>query len=407
MKRRLLAMLLALTLALGMAVPALAAGEDRYDFVISNGMLWKYQGMGGEVTIPAGVTAIGSGAFDGCTAVTGVTIPEGVTYIGIRAFRNCVSLSKVLLPGTLEEIDSEAFSGCIRLAGVELPDSVTKLGDRGSIFSGCTALKYAVLSKGLTALPHGTFHNCTELLSVTVPESVTVFDWPFTGCPNVTLYGSAGSPVQTYAAQVGMRFSAGTAAVQGVANFTDVSPRSPYAAGILWGVTYGITSGTSAATFSPEAPCTAGQMLTFLWRANGSPKPNKADLFHTAIPESYKPAVLWAYQKALVEDLSMNFYQTCTRRQAIRWLWKLAGSPPAFSVSFKDLTPGSEDYYPACWAVNNGVMEMPANGRFAPDTPCVRGQALTYLYQATRKDVPAQEQVGEWPLAVDPNQIVH
>lgn len=407
MKRRLPALLLALTLALGLTVPALAAGkEDKDDFVISGGMLWEYRGTGGHVTIPQGVTAICSGAFDQCTTLSSVTIPAGVTYIGIHAFRSCVSLSRVSFPSTLEEIDSGAFYGCIRLASVELPDSVVKLGERGSIFAGCTGLQRVTLGRGLTSLPHGTFHNCTSLLAVTIPDNVVSFTWPFTGCPNVTLYGSAGSPAQTYAAQMGLRFSAAGASGGGLDRFSDVSPKSPYAAGILWGVTYGITSGTSRTTFSPDAPCTAGQMLTFLWRVNGSPKANKADLFDTAIPEGYRQAVLWAYEASLVDDLTMNFYQTCTRRQAISWLWKLAGSPPAFPVDFKDVSEGGVDYIPACWAVNNGVMEEPADLRFSPNASCTRGQALTYLYQATKQSVPAPEAVGERLLVVDPGQVV-
>lgn len=408
MKRRFPALLLTLILALGLAVPARAAGEaDPHDFVVTGSILWQYRGKGGEVTIPQGITAVGSGAFDQCTTLSSVVIPEGVTYIGINAFRDCISLTRVSFPSTLEEIDSGAFTGCIRLTGVDLPDSVTKLGDRGRNFAGCTALKHVTLSRGLTSLPYAAFANCTELLSVTVPDSVATFNWPFTGCPKVTLCGREGSPVQLYASEIGLPFSTSGAAAGGVAHFTDVSPASPYAAAILWGVSYGITAGTSATTFSPDAPCTAGQMLTFLWRINGSPKANKADLFDIAIPEGYKQAVLWAYEKALVGDLSMNFHQTCTRRQAISWLWKLAGSPPAFPTAFQDLTQGSEDYIPACWAVNNGVLEKDAGGRFSPDAPCTRGQALTYLYQATGKSVPGPEILGERPLAVDPGQIVH
>lgn len=400
MKRRLLALVLALTLCLGLVPPALAAAPDEDGFIISDGILLEYRGPGGDVVIPKGVHTIGSGAFDERTAVRSVVIPAGVTYIGIRSFRNCTALSRVEFPNTLTEIDSEAFLGCISLTEVKLPDSVTLLGERGSIFYGCTNLKRVSLGTGLFKLPHQTFGNCANLISITIPANVQAFTWPFAGCPNVVIHGAAGSRAQAYAAEVGIPFSADLAGGAAVARFTDVPPDSPYAAGILWAVEYGITTGKTATTFGPNETCTLGQLLTFLWRASGSPKSNEANHFTDPIPPAYLMAAKWAYEMGLVTGPTLGANTPCTRQMVIIYLWKMAKSPAAFSVPFTDIPRGSQAHMAASWAVTTGVADNGPNYRFSPETPCSRGQALAYLYRATKRGIPAPPLPGERDLVI-------
>lgn len=385
MKKRLLALLLALVLCLGLAVPALASAPDENGFVVAGGILTEYRGPGGHVVIPGNVKKIGYAAFDQCAALSSVVIPRGVTYIGINAFRDCTALSKVSFPDTLTEIDSAAFSGCTSLTTLDLPDSVTVLGERGGIFAGCTNLKRVTLGTGLTKLPYASFGDCTNLLSIDIPSNVVAFSWPFLGCPRVTIHGAAGSRAEAYAAESGIPFSASGSTGATVAHFADVPAGSPYAAAILWGVKWDVTVGQTPTAFAPDAPCTLGQLLTFLWRLNGSPKSNEANHFTDPIPNSYLPAAIWAYEMGLVCGPTLNADAPCTRRTVITCLWKLAGSPASFSVPFTDIPQGSEDFMAASWAVTTRVADSGPDYRFSPDAVCSRGQALTYLYRAFQK----------------------
>ena len=86
--------------------------ENKQDFVIENGVLTRYIGLGGDVTIPAGVTKIGDNAFYGCASLTSVTIPESVTEIGYSAFEGCANLTSVTIPGSVKEIGKYVFQGC-------------------------------------------------------------------------------------------------------------------------------------------------------------------------------------------------------------------------------------------------------------------------------------------------------
>lgn len=407
MNKRLPALVLALILCLSLASPAAwAASPDENGFTISNGILMEYRGPGGDVVIPKGVHTIGSGAFDERTNVRSVTIPSGVTYIGIRAFRNCTALSRVSFPNTLTEIDSEAFLGCISLTEVNLPDSVTLLGERGSSFYGCTNLKRVTIGKGLFKLPHQTFGNCENLICAVIPPNVQAFTWPFAGCPNVVIHGAAGSRAQAYAAEAGLPFSADMTAGATVARFTDVPPESPYAAGILWAVEYGITTGKTASIFAPNETCTLGQLLTFLWRASGAPKSNEANHFTDPIPAAYQMAAKWAYEMGLVTGPTLGANTPCTRQMVIIYLWKMAKSPAAFSVPFTDIPRGSLGHTAASWAVTTGVAENGPNYTFSPNAPCSRGEALTYLYRATKKGIPAPPLPGERNLVIVDSIIV-
>ncbi len=132
--------------------------NDPGDFMIENGVLKKYKGTGGDVTIPDGVTEIGGRAFDGCSSLASVTIPDSVTKIG-----------------------DSAFSGCSSLASVTIPDGVTEIGD--SAFSGCSSLANVVIPYGVTAIGWDAFSDCTNLTSVTIPSSVEEMGFSvFDGC---------------------------------------------------------------------------------------------------------------------------------------------------------------------------------------------------------------------------------
>ena len=187
------------------AVEAAAASDS--DFVIEDGVLTKYNGAGGDVIIPDGVTSIGSHAFYWCTSLTNVTIPGSVTSIGEYAFDDCFALTSVTIPGSVTTIGYAAFSSC-GLTSVTIPGSVTSIGDYafavcksltsvtipGSItsissytFAGCSSLTDVTIPDSVTTIGEAAFARCTSLTNVTIPDSVmTIGDSAFEGCDSLT-----------------------------------------------------------------------------------------------------------------------------------------------------------------------------------------------------------------------------
>lgn len=164
--------------------------------------------------------------------------------------------------------------------------------------------------------------------------------------------------------------------------FFDVKSDAYYCGPVLWAVERGITAGTGLTTFSPDATCTKGQILTFLWRAKGQPEPSIANPFRdiTSSDYYYKAAV-WAAEHGLVSGTAFNAAEPCTRAMTATYLWKLAGSPPAAGSSFSDV-PASADYAEAvAWAVSQGITSGTGNNQFSPSATCTRGQIVTFLYR--------------------------
>ena len=169
-------------------------------------------------------------------------------------------------------------------------------------------------------------------------------------------------------------------------SFNDVSTGVYYYNAVKWAVENGITSGTSATTFSPNASCTRAQMVTFLWRANGSPKATGANPFTDVQAGSYYyDAVLWAVEKGITSGTSATTFApnaTVTRGQTVAFLHRANGSPAASGNSpFTDVA--SSAYYAAAvqWAVAEGVTSGTSATTFAPAAPCTRAQIVTFLYR--------------------------
>jgi len=169
--------------------------------------------------------------------------------------------------------------------------------------------------------------------------------------------------------------------------FVDVPADAYYYDAVLWAVEEGITSGTSATTFSPDASCTRGQMATFLWRAAGSPEPvSKTSPFvDVAADAYYAKAVQWAYEKGITGGTSATTFSpdaSCTRGQMATFLSRVAdGEPVSDSVMFNDVK--SDAYYAKAvqWAYEQKITAGTSATTFSPDDPCTRAQMVTFLYR--------------------------
>ena len=168
--------------------------------------------------------------------------------------------------------------------------------------------------------------------------------------------------------------------------FWDVSSSAYYYDAVLWAVEEEITSGTSDTTFSPNASCTRAQAVTFLWRAAGSPVPDsrKNPFRDVSSNAYYYDAVLWAVENGITSGTSANTFSpngTVTRAQTVTFLYRAAGSPAASGSSFTDVP--SNAYYAAAvrWAVSHNITSGTSSSTFSPNGFCTRGQIVTFLYR--------------------------
>ena len=170
--------------------------------------------------------------------------------------------------------------------------------------------------------------------------------------------------------------------------FTDVAEGAYYADAVAWAIQNKVTSGVSATTFAPNASCTRGQMVTFLWKAAGSPEPKSLTTAFTDVKGGayYEKAVAWAVENKVTTGTSATTFSpdaTVTRGQSVTFLWKANNSPAAEGTSaFTDVAAGVY-YAPAvAWAVEKGVTSGMSATTFSPNSNCTRAQIVTFLYRA-------------------------
>lgn len=163
--------------------------------------------------------------------------------------------------------------------------------------------------------------------------------------------------------------------------FADVAEGKDYYQPVLWAAARKITLGKTEATFVPADACTRAQMITFLWRAAGSPEPasGKNPYTDVAAERYYYKAALWANEKGLSSGKTFSPDTPCTRAMAVELMWKAAGSPAAKGNAFSDVAAGAAYASAANWAAEQKIVE---GGLFGPDGICTRGQAVTLLYRA-------------------------
>ena len=156
---------------------------DADGFVIVNNVnvLLHYYGSATEVSVPNGVTCIGSYAFKACRSLTSITIPERVTSIGEEAFSGCRSLTSIKIPDSVTSIGKGAFSSCSSLTSIQLPKDLKRI--EYDAFSGCTSLESITIPGSAKSIHGGAFSDCRSLTSITIPDSVTsIGGWAFENC---------------------------------------------------------------------------------------------------------------------------------------------------------------------------------------------------------------------------------
>lgn len=369
------------------------------------------------VTAP-GAKVVGDGAFVSCPVLTDVSLPAAVD-IGAGAFYGCEGLTKIYLPGALA-VGSSAFFACDSLTGLELP-KLAYVGDWA--FAKCAGLREVGLPS-VTTVGEAAFWECSTLANVVLPNVITIRESAFGACEalrsvslgkslarvevvafyvNSTLdvyYGGSSTDLTGVYVDIGNAALTGgnihwnsnvSAEATGKSPFTDVVDGTEtgwYFAPVLWASAWGITTGATETEFQPEQSCTRAQAVTFLWRAAGKPKPRTENNPFSDVREGeyYYDAVLWAVEQGITTGATETTFEpdeTCTRAQIVTFLYRAAGEPQEFSEdSFTDVC--AEDYYynAVRWAVELGITNGTTETTFEPDQNCTRGHIVTFLYRA-------------------------
>ncbi|MEE1535440.1 MAG: S-layer homology domain-containing protein, partial [Oscillospiraceae bacterium] len=171
--------------------------------------------------------------------------------------------------------------------------------------------------------------------------------------------------------------------------FVDVAEGSYYEEAIDWAVEKGITNGVSSNMFAPNDPCTRAQIVTFLWRAAGSPAPKRISSF-TDVPADafYAKAVAWAVENGITSGTGESKFSpnaTCTRAQAVTFLYRASGSPAVSgSAEFSDVSATAFYADAVAWAAKKGITTGIGGGLFGADNDCTRGQIVTFLWRCKK-----------------------
>ena len=173
--------------------------------------------------------------------------------------------------------------------------------------------------------------------------------------------------------------------------FTDVKEGDYCYDAVKWAVEQGITNGTTATTFSPNVGCTRAQMVTFLWRAAGSPEPAGKTNPFTDVKEDdyYFKALLWAMENGITKGTTETTFSpnaACTRGQMAAFLYRSAKSPAVEGENpFADVQESDYFFGAVLWAAEEGVTKGTTETTFSPAATCTRGQMVTFLYRYLAK----------------------
>ena len=378
------------------------------------------------VSLPNSLTTIGASAFEDC-GLTTITISEKVSSIGSYALDECVNLTDIqvarnnasfssdgialfnkdktkliqyplgrqgsyTMPDTVQEFTTYAFWFNRNLTGLELSASLKMIPDKA--FKGCSQL-------GALEIPHTVQRIGAEIFSASTAPQTVVFLGSAPAIPNGAPFHDPDGTVYmaAYYPQGDQTWSSGTRKAYGgkihwlegaaMTDFGDVVTYHWYFEPILWAVEKGITSGTSATTFSPDNICQRAQVVTFLWRAAGSPRPRNTrnpfvDVKRT---DFYYNPVLWAVEKGITNGTSASTFgslDNCNRAAVVTFLWRACGSPAPKNTKnpFVDVKATDFYYKPVLWAIEKGITNGVDATHFGPTAACTRAQVVTFLYRA-------------------------
>lgn len=343
---------------------------------------------------------IGNEAFAYSLNLKNVTISDQINTIGDRSFADCKNLKSVIIPDNVSSISSGAFSGS---------DDVTIYGKYGS----CAELyakqqgipfKDASLVNPVTDISFNVSKidllvgKSFSISATVVPENTgnKKLTWKSDNTSVVSVKNGVITALKPGATVVTATSANGDVSASCVvyvhpettAVFPDVPANSYYVDAVSWAVGLGITNGTSTTTFSPDRICTRAEVVTFLWRAAGSPEPKSSYNPFSDVPygQYYTKAVLWAVENEITKGTGTTTFSpaaTCDRAQIVTFLYRAKGSPAvAVRNAFSDVNTGSYYAKAVTWAVDHKITTGTGDNKFTPSKGCSRAEIVTFLYRA-------------------------
>ena len=339
-----------------------------------------------KVVLQDGLTTINDSAF-AHTKLVEVVLPDSVTSIGTWAFYEVETLTRLKTGDGLKEIGRYCFEGCTNLTDVIVGDSLSVIGDYA--FIDCSSLKGLNLPSTIREIGVDVFKRCNSMKYLVIPSwSCDMESGGVVG--TTTIYGYENSSAHLYAVENGFAFDTLDAAPPATP-FVDVEAGRFYVNAVLWAVADDITSGMDDFHFLPGDTCTRGQVVTFLWRAEGCPEPKSTTNPFTDVVAGkfYYKAVLWAYENGITAGTTPTTFEPnskVTRGQFVTFLWRAQNKPASSGVNhFTDVQLGKFYCDAILWAAENGVTSGMTATTFEPESTCNRGQVVTFLYRCYGK----------------------
>lgn len=326
------------------------------------------------ITIPSTVTGIGEYAF---------SLPN-LEAVYIRDLKAWCSIRHANFSNPLDE-QADLYLNGSKVVNLVIPQNITDICD--SAFKGCTSLRRVTIPSHVKCIGSMAFNTCENLEQIIFQGDPPAFGEHIFTLSTLTAYYPADN--SAWNASVFNQFDSNVTWVPDkVAPFTDVASYLWYADAIKWASTQNITAGVSATAFAPNDSCTRAQVVTFLWRAAGRPEPKTQKNPFVDVKESdyFYKAVLWATENGITAGVNATHFAphaTCTRCQAVSFLYRAAGrpEPESQSVSFEDVPQDAYYRTAVLWALEKGVTSGTSAATFEPDAKCTRAQIVSFLYR--------------------------
>ena len=313
------------------------------------------------------------GYYDDNTYLNGTAIiPEGVKYIAPNAFG-------------YDWMEDVYFGNVEKITDIVLPDSLLEIG-----YWAFDNQKFDTINipANVRYIESGAFSECANLKTVYFEGNAPVLDEEVFYDKVITAYYPSNNPSWTEDILIDYSGSVTWVPYHAI-DFNDVDKDTFFYYPVLWALGNNITTGASETAFNPNGQCLRAQVVTFLHRAAENPEPaSTVNPFTDVKPTDffYKP-VLWAVEEGITNGVSatqFGSYAVCNRAAVVTFLWRAAGSPDPTSTAnpFTDVKTTDFFYKPVLWAIENGITNGVSATEFGPTADCNRAQVVTFLYRA-------------------------
>ena len=385
------------------------------------------------IELRACTVAVGVSSFSGCSALNNVSISKSVTSIGNAAFRYCDNLTDVYYGSCKpdwDKISIDSYNETLTNAEVHFTHNykttvtAPTCAEKGYTTYTCSTCGDSYVDDYTESLGHDykavvtaptctekgyTTHTCTNCGDSYVDnytdalghddqivnaKAATCTEDGYTGdvvCKRCGVVIELGPEI----AALGHDYKNGKctrcdAIDPSIMTFVDVAADAYYYYPVQWAVANGITKGTDATHFSPDQGCTRGQVVTFLWRAAGSPTVSgDAGFVDVKSSDYFYDAVKWAVANNITNGTDAKHFSpndTCTRAQVVTFMYRAEGSPATSgSCAFVDVSSTAYYYDAVIWAVANEITNGTDATHFSPSATCTRAQVVTFLYRNAQK----------------------